>query len=60
MGRGGFIWATTTLRGITKVFRKEFGLDIQLMDFAVVMHTEVSGTLSDLLQQGDKILPQGL
>lgn len=59
-GKGGLIWATTTLRGITKVFRKEFGSDIQLMDFAVVMHTEVSGTLSDLLQQGDKILPRGL
>lgn len=59
-GKGGLIWATTTLRDITKVFRKEFGLDIQLMDFAVVMHTEVSGTLSNLLQQGGKILPRGL
>lgn len=30
------------------------------MDFAVVMHTEVNGAVSDLLQQGDKVLPQGL
>lgn len=47
---------TTTLGGITKVFRKELGLDIRLMAFAVVMHAEVNGTVSDLLQQGDKIL----
>jgi len=59
-GKVAFIPVTTTLGGITKVFRKELGLGIQLMDFAVVLHTEVNGTVSDLLQQGDEILPQGL
>lgn len=39
---------------------KELSLDIQLMDFAVVMHTEVNRTVSDLLQQGHEIVSQGL
>lgn len=43
-----------------KVFRKELVLDIQLMKFALVIPIEVSGTVSELLQQGNDILPQGL
>lgn len=57
VGRGHFFHMSTTLGGMTKLFRKELGLDIQMMDFAVVMHTEVNGMVSGLLKQGDEILP---
>lgn len=56
-GKGAFIHMSTTLGGRTKLSRKELGLDIQVMDLAVVMPTEVNGTVSGLLKQGDEILP---
>lgn len=54
-----FLSVKITLGYTIKVFRKEFVLDIQLMNFALVIPTEVRGTVSELLQQGDDILPQG-
>lgn len=44
-----------SLGGITEVFGKELDLDIS----AVVANTKVNGTVSNLLQQEEEILPQG-